>query len=166
MSSEWPEGTVAVATVRGHKGVRVLRTRSGIWLHPPINSYEEGALQSATADYRVADVRPLVVIDPEDLVQVKRLSDLCQRERSRNSTNAASMLVALHKFASPTPAIEEPTGLGAVVDDAEGRRWVRVNEKWWNHWESADPTAYLSRQYADLNVVRVLSHGYAAEEES
>jgi hypothetical protein len=62
--------------------------------------------------------------------------------------------------ANPKPA--EPTGLGAVVEDAEGLRWVKVNNNGINYRQANGdrPGRYLP--YADLNAVRVLSSGVEA----
>ena len=49
------------------------------------------------------------------------------------------------------PAIEEPTELGAVVETADGRRYVRG----YNDWEG--PDGFLT--WSDFTAVRVLSEG-------
>jgi hypothetical protein len=48
----------------------------------------------------------------------------------------------------PKPKPPEPTGLGAVVEDAGGGRWVRRQGMWCSF-----------NDYADLDVVRVLTEG-------
>lgn len=98
---------------------------------------------------------PVVVIDPENREQVTRLADLfettlCSRpvvDRMRDSLRRSLI-------APPKPP--EPTGLGAVVEDAEGRFWVhtvRGNNPW------TDTVQGTWRKYADLAAVRVLSEG-------
>ena len=63
----------------------------------------------------------------------------------------------------PKPA--EPTGLGAVVEDAEGKRWTRVepaaNATSRNPWYPADCDEQ-PEEYADIDAVRVLSEGVPA----
>ena len=56
------------------------------------------------------------------------------------------------------PKPEEPTGLGAVVEDAEGQRWVRAfhhpheTHRWQNRLSGR-------RTYDGIDAVRVLSEG-------
>lgn len=109
--------------------------------------------------------RPIVVLDPEDREQVAILLSHYHSWKWTAEIAEASitdMQAALREFADPKPPKEpEPTGLGAVVlvdeNDREGR-WTRsrsqehgVNwrEEYGGRWST----------YADLNVVRVLSHG-------
>ena len=58
----------------------------------------------------------------------------------------------------PKPA--EPTGLGAVVEDAEGVRWVRTPRDPMP-WRSAQETVMAAR-WVGINAVRVLSEGVPA----
>jgi hypothetical protein len=76
---------------------------------------ESGRLSDPIVDRAL----PLVVIDPEDREQVDRLV------RSYHNQNLFSvvddMQAALREFADPKPPKPaEPTGLGAVVEDADG----------------------------------------------
>lgn len=66
------------------------------------------------------------------------------------------MQAALREFANPTPPKpEEPTGEWAVVMDANGNVWTRMNDV---HWSSA--ASPNNRQtWGELDVVRVLSEG-------
>ena len=60
----------------------------------------------------------------------------------------------------PKPA--EPTGLGAVVEDARGRKWVRADidrEPWFSDERTGED---CWRAYADIDAVRVLSEGVPA----
>jgi len=63
----------------------------------------------------------------------------------------------------PKPA--EPTGLGAVVEDSQGREWLRrVRDKGrapWAHYDESERGVY-TRDYDDINAVRVLSEGVPA----
>ena len=105
---------------------------------------------------------PIVVIDPEDAEQVQRLWDIYIEQNDVHPT-MGGLPAALREFAAPTPPKpDEPQGLGAVVEDAEGALFVRtvlpvedadvLNKPWSNgpvrrHWQVVD-------------AVRVLSHGY------
>lgn len=136
-----------------------------------------------------ADGTPVAVIDPENREQVERLLRLMLRLRCRcgrllvepapsctwheaRAQKAASLraksgsfedsdlAAALREFADPTPPKpDEPTGLGAVVEDAEGKRWVR-----WSArddlaaWCPPDPNVARS-SWHHVDAVRVLSEG-------
>lgn len=106
--------------------------------------------------------RPIVAVDPDDRHQVERLIDAVDRQArlrgyaassDRRSTRIDAMTDALHTLiALPKPA--EPTGLGAVVEDADGEKWVRLESA--PHW-TCDGVG--SGHYAGINAVRVLSDG-------
>ena len=64
----------------------------------------------------------------------------------------------------PKPKPEEPKGLGAVVLDRDGNRWVRVDPNPGDNvlgaWESEfSPT---SKTYSAIDVVGILSEGVTA----
>jgi hypothetical protein len=116
----------------------------------------------------ITPLRPLVVIDPEDLAQVDGLvrGYIAAREESFKKTESSGpvfwMQAALREYANPTlPKPDEPQGLGAVVEDADGDRWVRSRDQ---HkgligviWENSRTLAH--RSYAGIDAVRVLSEG-------
>lgn len=105
---------------------------------------DEAGCHALVHDRAVIGVRPLVVIDPEDREQVERLAiaytviasarsgdeyraweNRSKEARARIRTELAA---ALREFANPTPPKpDEPTGLGAVVEDERGRRFVRID---------------------------------------
>jgi hypothetical protein len=65
------------------------------------------------------------------------------------------MTDALREFADlKPPKPEEPTGLGAVVQDAGGRKWTNTHRI--RAWYHSDLGPYV---YADIDAVRVLSEG-------
>lgn len=112
----------------------------------------------------LSDARPLVVIDPEDRAQVERLDaliddGLCGKDTPKWSGPADVLQAALREFANPTPPKpDEPTGLGAVVEDAAGKRWVRsADMDCSNPWNEA--SGYDSEEWSQIAVVRVLSEG-------
>jgi hypothetical protein len=110
--SDYKPGTVAIATVRGVKGVRVFRddedwhsvvTVQGCWFHP---------------DSRVTDVKPLVVLDVDALdITPARLAVWFRELRSSyvSAGNAGKTRNALTALADQIEAqtkplrIDEPT---------------------------------------------------------
>jgi hypothetical protein len=112
---------------------------------------------------------PVVVIDPEDAEQVGRLAGILHDfdahladDPHRESAWISLTRDALRVFANPTPPKPvEPTGLGAVVEDAEGLLWVRAgtyHQGRGRDWHLLGDTDYEC--WADVNAVRVLSDGY------
>ena len=147
MSPEWKPGDVAlVLNEHGFWNVAIrVVGRPDFWQYGV----------SQTASPTNADARPLVVVDPEGVEQVERLTRLIFGPLT--SASGTSVQEALREFANPKP--DEPTGLGAVVEDAEGNRWVRDEaggsepRVWYRRGEES------SRNYADVTAVRVLSEG-------
>lgn len=108
----------------------------------------------------IESVRPLVVIDPEDMLAVERLQDLYLAAEAKG-LSGLSMLAALREFADPKPPFEEPTGLGAVVEDDEGHLWIRRGPV---HFVAAELHADSGpRTWGEIDAVRVLSQGVAAD---
>jgi hypothetical protein len=144
---EWKPGDVAHVPGVG----RALLADDGAWVTQRI-----GKRHDAETFGRFTSVRPLAVIDPEDREQVERLTDLLW-ETCDDATAQTDMQAALREFANPTPQIEEPTGLGAVVEDEDGDHWIRGShptEPWFSPNGSQD-----NGTWADINAVRVLSKG-------
>ncbi len=109
---------------------------------------------------------PVVVISPEDREQVERLIERMAQARvwavmpsdvdSMSDYRADQMQAALRSLIAP-PKPDEPTGLGAVVEDASGRPWVFAGDvdssgTWW--YNAAEP-----ERWNEINAVRVLSEG-------
>lgn len=116
------------------------------------------------------DIRPLVVIDPEDREQVERLRDLMdgawvehgngQVEAWARGARGNALQAALREFADPKPPKpDEPTGLGAVVEDDKGRPWIRWSNGRGCVWRCPDTVAFDGRAYDSISAVRVLSEG-------
>jgi hypothetical protein len=151
---KWKAGDVAVSI-----GDRLIRTSEGKW------SSQSG--QSGIR-YPVQEPRPLAVIDYEDREQVERLSSLIEANGGPyfGEMQTAALQAALREFAAPTAQIEEPTGLGAVVEDAEGEHWVRwalASDDRTSPWRHADHIgAPAHRRWDALDVVKVLSEGVSA----
>lgn len=148
MRREWKPGDVALVT-DDHGIVRVAVCGG---LNPRMKHrwhYDEAGIGRL-----LTPLRPLVVIDPESAEDCERLGRLWNKH--------ARVADALREFADPKPPRpEEPTGLGAVVEDSKGVRWVRSREDkpglLGAVWENS---AGLSHSpWTGIDVVRVLSEG-------
>ena len=153
MSREWEPGDVAIIET-GHNGGKVslvVETFDGC---PNVAIADETEPLAYGAD----ELRPLVVIDPEDAEQVDRLVRLmCSAFSHRESAQAA-----LREYANPTPAKpDEPTGLGAVVETASGRRYVRTyGPADTDDYQCWKPDVFTNRvQWSEFEAIRVLSEG-------
>lgn len=155
MSENWKPGDVAVVTTTDGQEVRAVRASDGMrWVLEP----------TLFPPRRVADARRLVVIDPEDREQVDLLLDLIDApvDHPMPLTRAErinNMQAALREFANPVVKPEEPTGLGAVVEDASGVRWVLApvdGNSVQTEWVCSHSTC---RTWGAIEAVRVLSEG-------
>ncbi len=112
--------------------------------------------------YRYADCdrygcKSAVVIDPEDARTVATFALLYAAQDPGDVF--PKMQAALREFANPTPPKpDEPTGLGAVVEDANGVRWVRMRYEFNKNWCASDEVGTRAHWDA-IKVVRVLSEG-------
>lgn len=112
--------------------------------------------------------RRLAVVDPEDRDQVVNFIRIYCEEfgeeyepngRHRRATEA--MQEALSKVANPKPPMpDEPTGLGAVVEDGNKKRFIRAGDGWL-------PETILGQfrnpvEWSGIDAVRVLSEGVPA----
>lgn len=178
---EWKPGDVAAIQTRviaddGGVAVRVkshVLTGEPVWMWI-VNGGVPRADGGLVRDESVTDARPLVVIDPEDREQTARLADLfCEARWCHTAAGdsdecdpltRSAMREALAAFANPTPPKPpEPTGLGAVVEDASGHRWVRaglgVAGADATPWQGVYPGPVERRHWRDIAAVRVLSEG-------
>ena len=168
MKREWKPGDVALVEAG-------LRTTVGDWPRVALVSHRREHANPNLLEFAYATggfdmvgdlaegftARPLVVIDPEDREQVERLATeflTCARSLPATINAVAdTMQAALREFANPRPPKpEEPTGLGAVVEDAEGNRWVLYTHPD-NHAPWCDGSA--SCDYDEIAAVRVLTEG-------
>jgi hypothetical protein len=142
MSADYAPGTVAVATVRGVPGVRVIRggATSGAFtdywfadrlIHGSASHFHESV---------VTDVRPLVALDPTNYPTL----DVAEHFRAHGLPAFADAWAAQTR--PPKPA--EPTGLGAVVEDAAGYWWVSASHDNRRQWYR-DNVRSGWRDYAD-----------------
>lgn len=150
---EWQPGDVALVRISGRDRL-ALRVA---WPTEDWMSVYDGGLYPRDTN----EIRPLVVIDPEDREQVEQLAQRFYDQWSGcDGARDIALQAALRSLIEP-PKPDEPTGLGAVVEDSEGRRWVLVRSdesptcNWWHDGGLG------SNDYADISVVRVLSEGVA-----
>lgn len=158
---------VGTMSAQGFKpgDVAIIKCSDGDW-RP---AFYTSTAMSGYSNWRFADgmlrdaglsvARPLVVIDPESSADVERLTGALEQFITSGDDYADGVQAALREFASPTPPRpDEPTGLGAVVEDAEGYLWV-LNERaltdtlWWRRVGVATP------HWSAISAVRVLSEG-------
>ena len=154
MSREWKPGDVAMVAFNDNPAQRAVRS-GGVWAFLDSSGYG--------IDSYVTDARPLVVIDPESHADAQRLADalcavMCKGEPSWDEARAyevhSHMRAALMSLADPPtpPKPDEPTGLGAVVEDAEERLYVNVGtaKDKWRHGS-------IAYNWREIAAVRVLS---------
>lgn len=163
MTREWQPGNVAMVQAKDKCGESLAIRSIGLGAGCPCWETATGYL----LDSRVTNVRPLITIDPESREEVERLAEAWRSQTHATlgtepmSLDAYRMQAALREFASPTPPKpEEPTGDGAVVEDANGYRWVRIASQ----GESPDSPpwrhrGHSARFWASVKAVKVLSEG-------
>lgn len=154
MSRKWHLGDLAVVgdKVGGEPTEWMAQRVSGGW-----DSLDGGIGYISDAQTKFA--RRLVVIDPEDRERVVRIAAAVSRAGSW--CEVADMQTALREIANPSPPKpDEPMGLGAVVEDCDGVRWVRVfcpdveggvGVRW--------ATGAVRDCWANIDAVTVLSEG-------
>lgn len=105
------------------------------------------------------DCRPVVVIDPEDREQVRRLGQSLLAHEDMQRATTENVQAALRSLIAP-PKPDEPTGLGAVVEDSEGHLHVRTGRDY-APWVGGryNPSIGRGRPWSDIDAVRVLSDG-------
>jgi hypothetical protein len=167
MSGDFKPGDVAM--VMCNDGVRRIALYC-THIQRPFWRFTTGGMR----DVEISDARRLVVIDPEDAEQVERLAQVYDETFERlnpgtysyaptlgEDADNALMQAALRKFADPKPRIEEPTGLGAVVEDADGRLWISNYTSGSTRWRSDRRVNNFVgwRAWADIKAVTILSPG-------
>lgn len=170
--TDWKPGDVVVATVKDRPDVRLV---AGWSRYEPRLRWCELSPRWGDGDddecwfmpNQVTDARPLLVIAPEDRDQVERLVSLLHetpwfRDQSPNKPTHTSVLQnALRAMLAPPkpPKPEEPLGLGAVVVDADGKRWSRCA----NEYDNGTAVWYRPGQgwtvWCDIDAVGILSQG-------
>jgi hypothetical protein len=110
------------------------------------------------------DGHPLAVIDPEDREQVERLIMSAWPYAYEQKGMSDNLQTALRELANPpTQKPDEPTGLGAVVEAADGR-WVRIAIGRYG-WVRGDNMLQFDERFDgtlwnDIAAVKVLSDGW------
>lgn len=154
---EWKPGDVAVIrTAGGDREVVGLRDTNG-WAH--LRDYEttmrSHSLWSTASQVEV--IRPLVVIDPEDREQARDLWAAWIDAGAHMEPGIGRLQAALRSLVAP-PKPDEPTGLGAVVEDVDGKRYIRTADT-----DCSTPWSYANNysdhEWSDVAAVRVLSEG-------
>lgn len=115
----------------------------------------------AKSDY----LRPLLFIDPDDREQVATLHTALHGgpsgEANWGCRSVGDLAAALRSLLTPPPPPrpDEPMGLGAVVEDEDGTRWVRTggdsDDIPWRR--TCDFGVW--RRWANITAPRVLSEG-------
>ncbi len=157
MNRDYKPGDVAMVRLDAETEIRVMWTHDGGWRGPKGTFY----------DLHLS-ARPLVVIDPEDREHVERLVRALDSQRTLSDWSSLlgpaveTTQDALRSLITP-PRPPEPQGLGAVVETADGERYVRDKTTTTvAHWKRASGGEGGSRhRYDTLPVVRVLSEGVA-----
>ena len=123
--SEYKPGTVAVATVRGVKNVRVMLDVDGEWLSATI----VGGYQFHR-DENVTDIRPQVLLDVAEMYDGVGMGGWeyvirALRDRSYRAVFTREDIADQIEAQIRPPRIPEP-GLWGVVRDSHGYEYVRV----------------------------------------
>lgn len=102
----------------------------------------------------------LVVIDPEDREQVERVTAAFANEYG-GDLHVDETQAALRSLIAP-PRPPEPMGLGAVVEDKDGNRWIRKGKtKHGEDWTHQIGDAFTANPWSRIAAVRVLSEGWS-----
>lgn len=159
---EWKAGDVAVHPRYGYRSIFV---EGNCDRHGEPHWHNQSGFDDPADSPR----RPLVVIDPEDREQVEALAkgfhesdhiapwhDLHSETRSQIED---ALQAALRDLADPkAPKPEEPTGLGAVVVDGDGARFVKMISDQ-SGWKRGEKVTHEYLAYENIDAVEVLSQG-------
>jgi hypothetical protein len=155
--TDFEAGDVAMVTIFGQEHVAI--RSCGGWTNASGHTDREPKLGNVT------DVRPLVVVDPEDREQVDRLRETVFAQGCFLNGPVSEWQAALREFANPTPPKPaEPFGLGAVAVDANNVTWVLAGRdlptSTPDNWRAFDgPIVGDWKQWSRINAVRVLHEG-------
>jgi len=100
----------------------------------------------------------LALVDPTDTLATLRDAEAMMLGGGVNKPRLASLIEQIEAQTKP-PKPAEPTGLGAVVEDSEGFRWVRNDAPIEPSWR-CDHRGWQT--WAKVDAVRVLSEGVTA----
>lgn len=161
---EWQPGDVAWLDLKAGPTLG-MRSLDGGWMIRDQVSISGYTAPAVTTVYLPAgSVRPAAVIDP-DSDDVDRVAELMAEHGPYMGVFRRGVLqAALREFASPSPPKpDEPTGLGAVVEDTRGELWIRRPKP--PEWISATGNAFPVT-WDSIDVAKVLDGGYKAGEPS
>lgn len=142
--NDYKPGTFAVATVRGVPNTRIIRTDTNAFRWASGQTIDT---MRAHQSSDVTDVRPLIVLDLPD---PQRLLTGLRNIAGITPVDGGFLQPIIDQIEAQTrpPKPAEPTELGSVVVDADGRKWVRANvgsEPWfsyncfdWRAWHCID----------------------------
>lgn len=126
MTTTYPIGTVATATIRG-KSCRAMKAKNGWTVDRPISN------SHWWADVDVTDIRPLVVLDlttEQRGVAVYMLREVADEYCTEDASILARFIAAQIEKQTKPPRIPEPGFDGAVQAsdkcDIDRVRWVRA----------------------------------------
>lgn len=161
---QYEPGTVAsIATEGNSKRVVGIRSDS---TGPGCPSWQTG--HGYVLDSAVTDVRPLIVLDEPDFYYETAVPELraAAREGGRSLRLNRILDSIADQIQAQTPKPKEPTGLGAVVENTRGYKYVRVADPidGWAHgrqWQriGGDINAVRNFGWEEIDAVRVLSEG-------
>ena len=164
--SEWTAAIISWRSPSGRSGGSSLAFRVE---HEYGKSHWQTPTLGQVADSSVTEARPLVVIDPEDREQVERLAAAYVSEGTQRGyampghqmeDRRDAMQAALREFAnSKPPKPDEPTGLGAVVEDESGDLWIRTCEPCDRCLNKPWQQGPVHKNWQIVDAVRVLSEG-------
>lgn len=102
-----------------------------------------------------------VVIHPDDGLAVRRLVEAfwASTPEVDDGNDQASMARALRKIAGEA-GVGEPAGLGAVVEDLDGRLWVKVASDKWHG--TTDGLSWGVQPWSRITAYRLLTCGVRA----
>jgi len=154
----WAPGTLAKVTFEGKEYVAFWDDCNEQWVSSTLFRLY------ANDRHPVTDVRPLVVLDPEDRDQMVTLHETLSGTKGVTWHGWPEILRdVLRRYAeaqTKPPKPPEPRGLGAVVEDAEGQVWVRFKtaeiRPWRRNWPGYSSFGAFFR---DIDAVKVLSEG-------
>jgi hypothetical protein len=171
MSGDWKPGDVGLIRPAGEEAAAVGICFRGPGELAPYGRWRLGSGEEVWSSVR--SVRRLVVIDPEDASQVEAFTDTWVHAKAGHNLGNSypgeveHMTTALREFANPVPRIEEPQGLGAVVEDSEGVEWVRTERRrnlggqvWQSAFHVSQADRSLTREWEAVKAVRKLSNGW------
>lgn len=175
MTHNWKPSDIALVEA-GCWANRVVALRSGVpsnmgWAYWGEQNEKSSYTWSSDASGIVTPIRPLLVIDPEDRAQIKRLAvSICAEygDARCEPEEVEHLQAALRSLLEPE--VEEPEGIGALVicaGDGEPSVRIAVPDKWPDDEKPKEWSRFGQKvAWSDLpRPLTVLSPGYVEEGE-